>query len=278
MISALDAYRGTVGRSEPGVRVQTELTRLEAFINQAVRTGRYETSYDATTIGNPRVASPAGEIEEMALNSEQREFLNALKAAGYSITMDKTKKWVVSWANSEGLSDMWDTLSERIEELETGEFETLKFTTIFKTPGGSEFTEATGSGLLLGAGTQSQENLASTVAMPVNGTFYAGPTIDLGTEGTWFVVGHVTCRDTATDGIFVAKITDGTTDFTMGIANTVANQMITITLAAIVTDPAANLRISVANFGDGGASTTGQILGNSVSSGLESAITGFRVG
>ena len=78
-----------------------------------------------------------------------------------------------------------------------------------------------------------------------NSTFTTGPTVAQGVTGTWLVTGSVVVLDTAGGAQIFARIDDGTTVYASGITNPPSIGLAsTVTLSAIVTAPAGNLRIS----------------------------------
>lgn len=104
--------------------------------------------------------------------------------------------------------------------------------------------------------------------------YFDGPSLAQGTTGIWLVTGNVTITN-AGGLVGSAKLWDGTTiidstSWSMGAAVGSAN----IHLSGIITNPAANLRISVKDT----VSTSGKILFNLSGNSKDSTLTAIRIG
>jgi len=116
--------------------------------------------------------------------------------------------------------------------------------------------------------------LGADVALNNTGLYFDGPSMAQGTSGTWFVVGKVALVDTGAAAAMACKLWDGTTIIDSGRAYTSAATFVsTLTLAGIIANPVANLRVSC---GDPSA-VTGKILFNSSANSLDSTIRGIRI-
>jgi len=116
--------------------------------------------------------------------------------------------------------------------------------------------------------------LGADVVLNNTGLYFVGPSMAQGTSGTWLVTGYVTVRDTSAAAGFDVALNDGTTNYATGRGATVGSGSSTvITLTAIVTSPAGNLRMSVRDVG----STNGLIQFNATGNNKDSAIYGIRI-
>lgn len=115
--------------------------------------------------------------------------------------------------------------------------------------------------------------LGATVALSNVSSYFDGPSINVGTSGTWLVSGTVTVSDTATANINV-KLWDGTTVIASARAHVDgAGTWETIALSGFITSPAGNLRISVQDA----SSASGSILHNASGNSKDSTITAVRI-
>ncbi len=137
------------------------------------------------------------------------------------------------------------------------------------TPASGNLVNCTGAVL-----TRFTNVLGADVALNNVTLFFDGPSVAQGTSGTWFVTGTVTCVDTAAGAAFIAKLWDGTTVVASTVINnTAANVRAICSLSGVITNPAANLKISVQ-----GSATTGFIKFNSSGLSKDSNITAVRIG
>lgn len=115
--------------------------------------------------------------------------------------------------------------------------------------------------------------ISADVALNNVSNYFDGPSINIGTTGTWLVYGHVTCS--ASSATLWAKLWDGTTVIDSA-ATTAASGSFVIELSfmGIITNPAGNLKISVKDSSE----TTGKILFNASGSSKDSSITAIRIG
>lgn len=114
--------------------------------------------------------------------------------------------------------------------------------------------------------------LGANVATNNTANYFTGPSVNLGTTGTWLVIGKVTLTNSVQSDN-VIKLWDGTTIIDSAVAFVVGAVGITITLAGIITNPAGNLRVSVRDR----STTSGQIAFNSSGNSMDSTIIGIRL-
>ncbi|WP_441267985.1 hypothetical protein AB7G19_17115 [Bradyrhizobium sp. 215_C5_N1_1] len=120
----------------------------------------------------------------------------------------------------------------------------------------------------------STNSIGADVALNNTANYFDGPSVNVGSSGTWFVSGTVTLTDTGSGAIFNAKLWDGATVIASAQAQGVgANVPITITLSGFKASPAGNLRISVKDT----SATTGKILFNASGNSKDSAISAYRI-
>ncbi len=118
-------------------------------------------------------------------------------------------------------------------------------------------------------------SLAADVSIPTIGTYVDGPSVAQGTTGTWLVTGTVTVIDSVGVAGFNAKLWDGTTVIASSSASTAgANFRESIALSGVITNPAANLKISVTDI----TSTSGKIIFNVTGNSKDSTLTAVRIG
>lgn len=116
--------------------------------------------------------------------------------------------------------------------------------------------------------------ISGDVALNNTANYFDGPSVNLGTTGTWFVHGTVTVLDTAATAAIYAKLWDGTTVISSAAgvsANTTRG--VCISLSGIITSPAANVKISCRDVD----AATGKILFNQTGNSKDSHITAVRI-
>ncbi len=121
--------------------------------------------------------------------------------------------------------------------------------------------------------------LANSLAGDVNITsvtsYWDGPTVSLGSSGTWFAAGTVTLRTSgASVQTFSAKLWDVVTVVDSCTVTNVANGSATASLSGIITSPSSNLKISVKIS----AAVNSAILFNDSANSKDSSITAIRIG
>lgn len=118
-------------------------------------------------------------------------------------------------------------------------------------------------------------SLTSDIALSSAATFSDGPTVAQGTSGTWFASGSVTVMDTGSAATFNFKLWDGTTVMDSdSVTTTLANYRDSASLSGYITNPAGNIRISVANIQ---GTATGKIYANISGAGKDSTVTVVRI-
>lgn len=134
-----------------------------------------------------------------------------------------------------------------------------------------------------GAGADPSWTALSTVSNSIGGdvalnnvaTYFTGPTCAQGTTGTWLATGTVTVQDTAGTANIVAKLWDGTTVIaSAGVTISSINELRTIALSGVITNPAGNIRIDVKDV----SSTSGKIISNASGNSKDSTLTVTRIG
>lgn len=119
-------------------------------------------------------------------------------------------------------------------------------------------------------------SLGSNVTLTTINVFVDGPSVAQGTSGTWFASGTVTVKDSAGAAGFEAKLYDGTTTIASAFSASLgAGSRTVISLSGVITSPAGNLRIAVADTSN---SATGSIVFNDTGLSKDSTITAFRIG
>lgn len=118
-------------------------------------------------------------------------------------------------------------------------------------------------------------SIAADIALNNTGSYFIGPNINQGANGTWYVGGAISLQDTAGSGIFNVRLTDGTTVIASTTVKSLAiNAVIQASFPPItITSPAANLRIEV----NDSASTSGKILWNISGGNHDSYISALRI-
>lgn len=123
--------------------------------------------------------------------------------------------------------------------------------------------------------TTATQALPANVALNNTASFFDGPSMAQGTSGKWSVHGHVTLQDTAGAADFYVKLWDGTSIIASTVVSTsAANKYATAHLSGEISNPAANVRISVRDL----SSTSGFIKANDTGTGLDSVVSGERAG
>jgi hypothetical protein len=87
--------------------------------------------------------------------------------------------------------------------------------------------------------------LGAAVAMPAASTFYNGPSVNVGNEGTWFVTGTISVAHPTGIAAFVARLWDGSTiaSEATGVSGG-GTYTIALSVSGIFTNPVAAIRIS----------------------------------
>ena len=136
----------------------------------------------------------------------------------------------------------------------------------------TEYTRA--NGLALGAMPTFSNVLGGAVALNNTSSYFTGPAIAQGTVGTFLVIGTVTVVDTVGPANFDVRLNDGVSTLASTRVSTyLANAGSPATLVAIVTNPAGNLRIDVADI----TSTSGFIVNNFSGQGKDSVLYAIRI-
>lgn len=118
-------------------------------------------------------------------------------------------------------------------------------------------------------------SLSGNVSLSNTGNYFDGPTVAQGTVGTWFASGSVTIQDTAGAAVVQAKLWDGTTVISSGVAAiAAANGRVVIALSGYLTSPAANIKISCKDT----TSTSGLIIFNASGESKDATLSVFRIG
>ncbi len=111
------------------------------------------------------------------------------------------------------------------------------------------------------------------IAIP-NGSYADGPSVAQGSTGIWYVSGNVTLLSTLGNANFLVKLHDGTTTSASGVAATVNTlSEVVVSLSAVASNPAGNLRIAA-----NGSGVAGTLLFNSAGFSNDSTITAIRIG
>jgi len=117
-------------------------------------------------------------------------------------------------------------------------------------------------------------SLGADVSLNNTATYFDGPSLALGL-GVWFVIAQATLLDGAGAATFDAKLWDATTVMSsLETNNTAANFVTTVTLAGVITNPAANVRLSVRDK----TSTAGVMKFNLSGNSKDCSITAVRIG
>lgn len=124
---------------------------------------------------------------------------------------------------------------------------------------------------LLGSATTTA--LGFDVAISNTSSYFDGPSVSVGTTGTWLVIAKVTVRDSAAAITCAAQLWDGTSVIDSAISSTASGGYTTMTLAGVITNPAAALKASVRNF----TTTNGLIRYNASGLSKDSSITAIQL-
>lgn len=117
--------------------------------------------------------------------------------------------------------------------------------------------------------------LGADVALNNTATWFDGASVAQGTSGIWFVVAHATFTNASTNINPNARLYDGTNVYDSARSSTwVANAFVCITLHAIVTNPAGNLRIQ----GNDPQFTTSVMKFNGTGQSKDTSISAVRIG
>jgi hypothetical protein len=114
--------------------------------------------------------------------------------------------------------------------------------------------------------------LGADVNLSNTANYFDGPSVNVGTTGTWMITAIATVYDPSQTNM-VAKLWDGTTVFGSGYVTVEAGGVKQIVINAVVTSPAAAIKISVRDTNN----TTGKILYNQSGFGKDSTITAIRL-
>jgi hypothetical protein len=118
-------------------------------------------------------------------------------------------------------------------------------------------------------------SLAADVDLTDN-NYHDGPSCAQGTSGKWLAIGTVTLVDLSGTASFVGKLWDGTTVAASCAAYSAASGVYTtITLVGVISTPAANIRISVA---DSNGVPNGKIKADATGNSKDSTLTVIRIG
>jgi len=121
---------------------------------------------------------------------------------------------------------------------------------------------------------QFTNSLGADVLINTSAIYFDGPSVAQGTTGTWFANGTVTVQDTVGAANMNAKLWDGTTVIASTTQRTEAASAVkSLSLSGYITNPAANIRISVADS----SSASGKILFNFSGSSKDSTISVLRI-
>lgn len=119
--------------------------------------------------------------------------------------------------------------------------------------------------------TGSSAALGADVALNNTANFFDGPSVTLG-SGTWSVKATATVEDT-TAGTFYFKLWDGTTVSASAALRIAASSINAVSLSAVITNPAAAVKVSVRNI----TTTSGNIRFNITGNSKDSHITAVRI-
>lgn len=122
----------------------------------------------------------------------------------------------------------------------------------------------------------STNSLSADVTMTSQNTFYDGPSVNVGSAGTWCAFGTATVQDSTGAASFAGKLWDGTTvAASVTVTSPTGGYSAAIPLSGCIISPVGNLRISVE---DTSRAAAGVIKANASGVGnTDSTITAFRV-
>lgn len=118
---------------------------------------------------------------------------------------------------------------------------------------------------------------ATTANISLGSTsFIDGPSVSQGSSGTWFASGVVTLTSTVGSSNFYAQLWDGTSIIASGADTTAGGSgfFTQIALNGVITSPAGNIKISVADASGAG----GTILFNQSGNSKDSFVSAVRIG
>ena len=120
-----------------------------------------------------------------------------------------------------------------------------------------------------------KNSLSGDVSLSNIANYFDGPSAAQGTTGLWYVSGTVTCLDTAGAAQFHGKLWDGITVVdSAAISSNGGSAPICLSLSGTISNPAANMRISVKDV----TAATGLIKFNLTGNSLDSSVTAVRIG
>ncbi len=116
------------------------------------------------------------------------------------------------------------------------------------------------------------KSTTADVTLNSSSTYFDGPSVALGTSGTWFASGTVTILPGAANVWGLAKLWDGTTVVAAGAYNGIGNMITSFSLSGVISSPAANLKISVL------PAQVATMVFNFSGTGKDSTLTAIRIG
>lgn len=117
-------------------------------------------------------------------------------------------------------------------------------------------------------------SMGADVALNNVANFFDGPSVAQGTVGTFLAFGSVTVTDSGAAAIIQVKLWDGTTVIASGRAFiSAAAQSEVVHLSGILTNPAANIRISARDA----SNTTGNMFFNATGTSKDGTLTVIRI-
>ena len=115
--------------------------------------------------------------------------------------------------------------------------------------------------------------LATTASIP-SASYVDGPTITVGSSGTWLVSGAATLITTLAGSEFIIKLWDGTTVLAAGVIFiSAASVLNSIALSGIISNPAGNLKYSA-----GATAGSGWWTINATGTSKDNTISATRIG
>jgi len=131
------------------------------------------------------------------------------------------------------------------------------------------------SGTIALAYTPVTNSLSGDVALSATGSYFDGPSVAQGTSGTWLASGTVTVTLGTANHVIYAKLWDGTTVIASVVfGNPGASGTVSASLSGYLTNPAANIKISVRDT----TATDSTMKFNSSGNSKDSTLTAIRVG
>lgn len=118
--------------------------------------------------------------------------------------------------------------------------------------------------------------LGADVTMGAVNTLFDGPFVSQGTSGTFLVVGTMSLKDTGAAAKFLARLTDGTSilAYSGWVYTTGTGNSVQVTLAAIATNPAGNIKMQAYNA----TSANGKIVSNDTGGGKDTQLVVIKIG